>query len=127
MKKANKLFQLPLISVRRAAAIAAALGSDRILSLCAHVLSSELSPRSEEELITTLREHAVSPEEFSNNPLDILNNPNLVVVVNNLLIPWRLIHSHLTSTPSTPRDGSTHEHLTIPASEKRIFGGRDEQ
>jgi hypothetical protein len=110
--------QVPPHISARAATIAAALGSDRILSLCAHVLSSELSPRSEDELIATLREHAVSPEEFSSNPLEILNNPNLVVVVNNLLIPWRLVHAHLTVTPSTPRDGSTQENLTIPASEK---------
>jgi hypothetical protein len=99
----------------RAATIASALGSDRILSLCAHILSSDSSPRSEEDLVAILREHAVSPEEFSINPLDILNNPNLVVVVNNLLIPWRLVHAHLTAVPSTPR---LQENLTVPANEK---------
>jgi hypothetical protein len=102
----------------RAATIASALGSDRILSLCAHILSSDSSPRSEEDLIAMLREHAVSPEEFSINPLDILNNPNLVVVVNNLLIPWRLVHAHLTAAPSTPREGNLQENLTVPANEK---------
>lgn len=102
----------------RAASIASALGSERILSLCAHILSSENYPRTEEALFATLNEHAVSPKAFSDNPLDILNNPNLVVVANNLLIPWRLVHAHLTTLPSNQRDTQSHENLTVPANEQ---------
>mmetsp|Transcript_20209 Transcript_20209/g.29016 ORF Transcript_20209/g.29016 Transcript_20209/m.29016 type:complete len:1153 (+) Transcript_20209:94-3552(+) len=80
----------------RAAAVASALGSDRTLSLCAHILSSENAPHTAEDLRKVIDIHAVSPEEFSSSALDILNNPNLVVVANNILIPWRLVHEHLT-------------------------------
>eukprot|EP00604_Paraphysomonas_vestita_P003357 CAMPEP_0174818958 /NCGR_PEP_ID=MMETSP1107-20130205/1920_1 /TAXON_ID=36770 /ORGANISM="Paraphysomonas vestita, Strain GFlagA" /LENGTH=1171 /DNA_ID=CAMNT_0016031619 /DNA_START=297 /DNA_END=3809 /DNA_ORIENTATION=- len=103
----------------RAASIASALGSERTLSLCAHILSSENPPKSEEELINLLKEYAVTPEEFSANSLDILNNPNLVVVVKNILIPWRLVHAHLTASPNKLQsDISTQEDLTVPANEK---------
>lgn len=79
----------------RAAQVAYALGSERIMSLCAHILCSSNAPRTVEDLRTVLYTHQVAPDEFASTPLEVLNNPNLVVVANDVLIPWRLVHEHL--------------------------------
>ena len=81
----------------RASQVASALGSDRTLSLCAHILSSTGSdaPHTVDDLRRVLTEFQVSPEQFAATPLEVLNNPTLVVVTNGVLIPWRLVHENL--------------------------------
>lgn len=99
-------------STATAVEVAAALtagASNRILSLCAHILSGEPNapeglPTSPTDLKRLLLRYAVSEEQFEKSPVEVVTNPNLVVVVNDLLIPWRLVHAHLTSLLSPEGD-----------------------
>jgi hypothetical protein len=84
-------------------AAASALDSNRILSLCGHILSGiENSPlpvpQTSDELRQVILKFEVSRTQFDSHPHDILSDPSLVVIVNNeILIPWKLAHDYLIS------------------------------
>ena len=94
-----------LTAVEVAAALTAEDRSTRILSLCGHILSGqadspEMVPISADALQDVLERYSVSEDQFSRSPMEIVTNPNLVVVVNDLLIPWRLVHHALLTDMS---------------------------
>ncbi len=99
------MFRMPCSSatVLEVATALTAGDSNRILSLCAHILSGETAapeiiPDTPEALRQVLMKYALTEDAFARAPFEVVTNPNLVVVVNDLLIPWRLVHSHLTTT-----------------------------
>ncbi len=67
----------------------------RMLSLCGNMLS-DLLTRSEQEAITPaevqslLRTHAVQRHDFYAYPSEYVNNPDLVVLINDTLFPWSI-------------------------------------
>ena len=93
-------------STAEVATALAAGDSNRVLSLCAHILSGddnapEPVPSSVHQLKEVLSRYAVTEHQFAKSAMEIVTNPNLVVVVNDLLIPWRLVHAHLMGTVTT--------------------------
>jgi len=111
--------------------VAAALtsgGSDRILSMCAHILSGEVDapeglPRSPAELKELILRYAISEEQFSKTPVDVVTNPNLVVVANDLLIPWRLVHAHLSKLIVQEGDDDNCSGMSCVGSDTRCSEG----
>lgn len=103
-----------VLSIRsRASQVAAALGSDRTLSLCAHILCGPDAPCTVEGLRKVLQEHQVTPKEFAATPLEVLNHPSLVVVANDVLIPWRLVHANLMESSQSKLPSQESEPVSV--------------
>jgi hypothetical protein len=85
-------------------------GSVKILSICGHVLTEILKSRNDvrpSELFQVIRAHAITRNDFFTSPQEYISNPNLVVLVNGVMLPWSIAQAMFTAVFSTFNQSSS--------------------